>query len=118
MRRKTRFIQVVVPSRESIHTYQSLKNEIELLVSDINGRFTRGGWIPIHYLFRNLDREELMAYYRCADMALVTPLKDGMNLVAKEYCASKIDDRGGPHPQRVRRVRRPAAGRSSFDKPP
>src|SRR5665811_2588942 len=55
---------------------------------------TRGGWAPIQYLFRHLDREELVAHYVAADVALLTPLKDGMNLVAKEYCASNTDNLG------------------------
>lgn len=87
-------VQIVVPSREDIPEYQGLKAEIEGLVSEINGKFTQSGWIPIHYIFRSLDRIELLAYYRSADIALVTPLKDGMNLVAKEYCAAKVDTSG------------------------
>jgi len=91
---KITMIQIVVPSRIDISKYQQLKTEIEGLVSDINGRFTRLGWIPIHYMFRSLQRTELLAYYRAADIALVTPLKDGMNLIAKEYCAANIDESG------------------------
>jgi trehalose 6-phosphate synthase len=87
-------VQVVVPSRTHIPKYHDLKIEIEQLVGEINGRFTQPGWIPIHYLFRSLDRTELLAFYRAADIALVTPLKDGMNLVAKEYCASNVEDQG------------------------
>lgn len=87
-------VQVLVPSREDILQYQSLKADVEGLVSSINGSYTRPGWIPIHYMFRNLDRYELLAYYRAADVALVTPLKDGMNLVAKEYCAANKDGDG------------------------
>lgn len=86
--------QVVVPSREDISEYQDLKAEIEGLVSQINGRFTTPGWVPIHYLFQSLDRHELLAFYRAADIALVTPLKDGMNLIAKEYCTANIDNNG------------------------
>jgi len=91
---KLTLIQVVVPSREEIPEYQELKSEIEGLTGEINGKFTRPGWIPIHYMFRNLERYELLAYYRASDIALVTPLKDGMNLVAKEYCAAKVDKNG------------------------
>lgn len=86
------FFQVVVPSRTDIAGYAALKMEIERRVGEINGQFTRLGWVPIHYVFRALDREELLAFYRTAEMALVTPLKDGMNLVAKEYCACSIED--------------------------
>ena len=87
-------VQVVVPSREEIPNYKHLRREVELLVSQINGEFTEPGWVPIHYIHRNLGREELLAYYRAADIGLVTPLKDGMNLVAKEFCAAQIDERG------------------------
>jgi trehalose 6-phosphate synthase len=87
-------VQIVVPSREDIPEYKVLRSEIEGLVGEINGRFAEPGWIPIHYMFRSLGRDELLAYYRAADIALVTPLKDGMNLVAKEYCAARIDGRG------------------------
>lgn len=87
-------VQVVVPSREEIPNYKHLRREVELLVSQINGEFTEPGWVPVHYIHRNLGREELLAYYRAADIGLVTPLKDGMNLVAKEFCAAQIDERG------------------------
>jgi len=86
-------VQVVVPSREDIRQYAELRSRIEGLVGEINGLFTRpGGWVPIHYVFRSLKRTELLAYYRAAEIALVTPLKDGMNLVAKEYCACSIEE--------------------------
>lgn len=91
---KVTLVQIVVPSREHIAEYQELKTEIEGLVGEINGKFTQPGWVPIHYMFRSLDRPELLAYYRAADIALVTPLKDGMNLVAKEYCAANTDKNG------------------------
>jgi trehalose 6-phosphate synthase len=85
-------IQVVVPSRSEIPAYDALKTEIEGLVGQVNGELTRPGeWVPIHYVFRSLDRTELLAYYRAAEIGLVTPLKDGMNLVAKEYCACSIE---------------------------
>lgn len=92
LQEKVVFVQVVVPSRRTIPEYEDLKVEIERLVSEINGLFTRSGWVPIHYLFRRLDRKELVAYYRTAETALVTPLKDGMNLIAKEYCASSLEE--------------------------
>jgi trehalose 6-phosphate synthase len=86
-------IQVVVPSREDIPRYHELKSEIEQLVGQVNGQFTHpGGWVPIHYVFRSLTRTELLAYYRAAQIAFITPLKDGMNLVAKEYCACSIEE--------------------------
>ena len=87
-------VQVVVPSRLDIPRYRELRIDIERLVSNINGQFGSPGWVPIHYIHRQLERVELLAYYRAADVALVTPLKDGMNLVCKEYCAAQIDDSG------------------------
>ncbi len=94
LHRKITLVQVVVPSRRNIPVYEDLKIEIERMVGEINGRFTRSGWVPIHYIFRSLSRPELLGYYRTAEIALITPLKDGMNLVAKEYCASNIEQSG------------------------
>ena len=87
-------VQIVVPSREDIEEYRQLKTRIERLISNINGKYTTPGWVPIHYLYRHVTRAELIAFYRAARVALVTPLKDGMNLVAKEFCASRTDNRG------------------------
>jgi trehalose 6-phosphate synthase len=92
MHGKIALIQIIVPSRENIPEYQTMRTEIEQLVSGINGQFGHPGWTPIHYMFRSLERNELISYYCAADIALVTPLKDGMNLVAKEYCAANIDE--------------------------
>lgn len=93
LRERVSFIQVVVPSREDIPEYHRLRSEIEQLVGHINGRFARpGGWVPIWYEYRSLSRLELLAYYRAAHIALITPLKDGMNLVAKEYCTCSIEE--------------------------
>lgn len=94
LHRAVTFVQVVVPSRGSVEQYKELRAEIEQLVGSINGQFTQPGWVPIHHNFRSLAPDELLAYYRTADVALVTPLKDGMNLVAKEYCASQLDGDG------------------------
>lgn len=93
-RGKVTLVQVVVPSRIQVPHYAQLRHDIETLVGRINGEFTQMGWIPVHYLFRSLSRTDLLAYYRAADVVLVTPLKDGMNLVAKEYCAAKTRDDG------------------------
>jgi alpha,alpha-trehalose-phosphate synthase [UDP-forming] len=87
-------IQVVIPSREDVPEYKTMKENVERLVSSINGEFTRPGWVPVHYMFRSLSAVELSAYYRASDISLVTPLKDGMNLIAKEYCASNVDENG------------------------
>jgi trehalose 6-phosphate synthase/phosphatase len=86
--------QVVVPSRESITGYRRLMHEIEQLVAHINGEYSQPGWVPIHYVHRSLPRKELLALYRAASLALITPLKDGMNLVSKEYCAARTENDG------------------------
>ncbi len=87
-------VQVMVPSRQAVQAYADLKDEIDRIVGHVNGRFSATGRLPIHYFFRNLEPRELYAHYRAADVALVTPLRDGMNLVAQEYCASRVDDAG------------------------
>lgn len=93
MHDRVTLIQVVVPSREHIPKYFDLRAQIEQLVGHINGEFTQpGGWVPIHYVFRNLEPLDLLAYYRAAEIGFVTPLKDGMNLVAKEYCTCSIEE--------------------------
>lgn len=94
LHRLVTLLQVVVPSRESVPEYQELKAQIERLVTQVNGEFTQPGWVPIQHVFRSVEWEELLAYYRVADVALVTPLKDGMNLVAKEYCACQVEGDG------------------------
>ena len=94
LRGKITLVQIVIPSRRGISEYESLKQEIEQLISRINGEFTRSGWVPIQYMFRSLNRLDLLAYYRSAEIALITPLKDGMNLIAKEYCACNIEQNG------------------------
>jgi len=94
LRKRVALVQVVVPSRRQIPEYSRLKAQIERLVGEINGQFTRAGWVPIHYIFRSLERPELVAYYRSAEIALVTPFKDGMNLIAKEFCAASIKQNG------------------------
>ena len=87
-------IQIVVPSRVQIPRYHEFKRRIDRLVGDINGRFSTRTWLPVQYHFRSLDRDNLLAHYRACDIAFITPLKDGMNLVAKEYCACRIDNDG------------------------
>lgn len=88
------FVQVAVPSREGVPAYQELRENIEAAVGRINGDFARPGWSPVHYLYRSLPLEELVTYYVAADVMLVTPLRDGMNLVAKEYVACRVDNDG------------------------
>jgi alpha,alpha-trehalose-phosphate synthase [UDP-forming] len=91
---KLSFIQITVPSRESIPQYTLLKEEIESLISQINDQYGTREWTPITYMYRHLSRTELLAYYRAAEVAMVTPIKDGMNLVAKEYCAAMNENDG------------------------
>ena len=87
-------VQVCVPSRERVSEYQQLRSQVERLVGEINGEFGELGRTPVHYLHRSLPPEELVALYRAADVMLVTPLRDGMNLVAKEYVAARTDNWG------------------------
>jgi trehalose 6-phosphate synthase/phosphatase len=94
IRGKVVLVQIVVPSRINIRKYRELRSDIEKLVSSINGGYGSSAWVPVHYMHRNIDRAELLALYRAADIALVTPLKDGMNLVAKEYCAAQVEEQG------------------------
>jgi trehalose 6-phosphate synthase len=88
------FIQILVPSREGVGAYSRLRDEIAQTVSRINGRFATTGWVPLIFFFRSLPPEELAGFYRAADVAVVTPLRDGMNLVAKEYCTCHLDNDG------------------------
>jgi len=87
-------IQLSVPSREQLIQYARMREEVEGLVGRINGDFGRPGWTPVTYMYREVAAEELVALYRAADVMLVTPLADGMNLVAKEYVACRPDDTG------------------------
>lgn len=91
---KVAFIQVAVPSREDVEEYQRIRADIEGLVGRINGDFAEVGRPPIHYLYRSVPFDELIAYYRAADIMFVTPLRDGMNLVAKEFVATRFDNTG------------------------
>jgi len=95
LRGRVVLIQAVVPSRVEIPRYHEFKGRIDRLVGDTNGRFSTDTWLPVHYRFRSLDRDDLLAHYRACEIALVTPLKDGMNLVAKEYCACCVEKNDG-----------------------
>ncbi|MBI2090945.1 MAG: trehalose-6-phosphate synthase [Deltaproteobacteria bacterium] len=88
-------IQTAVPSRTRVDEYRSLRREIDECIGRITGRFTARKWIPLRYLYRGFPIEELVTYYLAADLALITPLRDGMNLVAKEYVASRVKQDGG-----------------------
>jgi trehalose 6-phosphate synthase len=87
-------VQVATPTREAVEHYQDERHEVERLVGEINGRYSRIGLPVVHYLYQTLPFDELIALYRAGDVMLVTPFRDGMNLVAKEYAASHIDGDG------------------------
>ncbi len=86
--------QISSPSRTRVPEYIAQKQEVDRLVGEINGRYSEEDWIPVRHLYRSYTQEELAAFYREADVCLVTPLRDGMNLVAKEYVASQTDNPG------------------------
>jgi trehalose 6-phosphate synthase len=87
-------VQLATPSRERVEHYQRMRNDIEQAVGRINGEFGRVGRPAVHYLHQSIPREELIAFYVAADVMLVTPVRDGMNLVAKEYVACRHDLNG------------------------
>ncbi|MEP2024527.1 MAG: bifunctional alpha,alpha-trehalose-phosphate synthase (UDP-forming)/trehalose-phosphatase [Reichenbachiella sp.] len=91
---KVSILMVVVPSRDQVGKYKELKEEIDLLVGRINGRYSRLSWTPIHYFYRSFPLHALSAFYRMAHVCLVSPMRDGMNLVCKEFIASKLDKKG------------------------
>jgi trehalose 6-phosphate synthase/phosphatase len=94
LREKVRLVQVAVPSRTKVEAYQDFRALVDGLVGRINGAFGTPRWVPVHYIFRGLPESDLVALYRAADVMLVTPLRDGMNLVAKEFVASRTDGDG------------------------
>ncbi len=83
------FVQISVPSREDVPEYAELRHRVELQVGRINGRFGEADWVPVRYLYRSYDHQVLSQLYRAADVAVVTPLRDGLNLVAKEFVAAQ-----------------------------
>jgi trehalose 6-phosphate synthase len=87
-------VQVATPTREGVEHYQNERREIEQLVGEINGVHGRIGHPALHYLYQNLALDDLVALYRTGDVMLVTPLRDGMNLVAKEYVTTRLDGDG------------------------
>ena len=91
---KVIFLQLVVPSRDSVKHYATLKEEVNRLVSDINAKYGSFSWQPIHYFYRSFPLDMISALYAAADIALVTPMRDGMNLVCKEYIASRVHKTG------------------------
>ncbi len=93
-KKKVIFIQISVPSRTKIIEYRQFKREIDQLVGNINGQFADELWTPINYIYKTIPQEILISYYKAADVCLVTPLRDGMNLIAKEYVSCKPDGYG------------------------
>jgi trehalose 6-phosphate synthase/phosphatase len=89
-----RLVQVAVPSRTAVPAYQDFRQSVDALVGRINGAFGTPRWMPVHYLYRSLSDAQLLALYRAADVMLVTPVRDGMNLVAKEFVACRADEDG------------------------
>jgi trehalose 6-phosphate synthase/phosphatase len=88
------FLMICVPSRSNVEQYQLMKSEVDELVGKINGKFSNMGWTPIWYFYRSFPFENLIDLYSSCDIALLTPIRDGMNLVAKEYIASRTDKTG------------------------
>jgi trehalose 6-phosphate synthase/phosphatase len=94
LRERVRLIQVAVPSRTNVEAYQEFRQQVEALVGRVNGAFGTPSWTPIQYLYRSLSEADVVALYRAADVMVVTPVRDGMNLVAKEFVAARTDDDG------------------------
>jgi trehalose 6-phosphate synthase len=82
-------LQIATPSREAVDTYQEIRSKLEALTGRINGRFATMDWVPIRYVNAVHRRDELAGIFRSAAIGLITPLRDGMNLVAKEYVAAQ-----------------------------
>jgi trehalose 6-phosphate synthase len=94
LRGRVSLLQIAVPSRSEVPEYSRFKKHIDEAIGRINGKYADNGWQPIHCVYRSFSRRKLVAHYLAADVALVTPLRDGMNLVAKEFCASRSDEDG------------------------
>jgi trehalose 6-phosphate synthase/phosphatase len=88
------FVQLMVPSREAVLAYRDLKAEVDRLVGEINGDYSLTGRVPVHYFYRSLPPDQLYGHYLASEVAFITPLRDGMNLVAHEYCAARVDEGG------------------------
>ena len=91
---KVVFVQISNPSRADVPEYVRERETVERLVGEINGRYSEGGWVPVRYLYRYFSQQSLAAFYRDADVNMVTPLRDGMNLIAKEFVVSQVRDPG------------------------
>ena len=94
MHGRVTFVQISNPSRTRVPEYIREREAVERLVGRINGRYADGRWVPVRYLYRRFGQDSLAAFYRDADVNMVTPLRDGMNLIAKEFVASQTGDPG------------------------
>lgn len=94
LRGKVRLVQCAAPSRTNVEAYQDFRHEVEAQLGSIVGRYATPDWVPVHFIMRGTPMEEIVTLYRAADVALVTPIRDGMNLVAKEFIASRDDEDG------------------------
>lgn len=94
LRSEVRFIQLAVPTRDKVEAYATFRSTVNEMIGRINGHYGSVGAVPIHFLHRSLSEEQVVALYLSADVMLVTPLRDGMNLVAKEYVAARGDEGG------------------------
>ncbi|MFO8100431.1 MAG: trehalose-6-phosphate synthase [Salinibacter sp.] len=88
---KVSFFQIATPSRTELQSYQQIRREVDEVVGRINGRFARDSWVPVNYRYRTYTQDELCTFYRAADAALITPLRDGMNVVTQEFVTATQD---------------------------
>lgn len=94
LRGRVCFLQIAVPSRTDVPAYKRFRRHIDALVGRINGAYGTSAWTPVQYVARPVSQEQLVGLYRTCDVMVVTPLRDGMNLVAKEFVASRVDEDG------------------------
>jgi trehalose 6-phosphate synthase/phosphatase len=94
LRGRVCFLQIAVPSRTDVPAYKRFRHHIDALVGRINGAYGTAAWTPVQYVARPVSQEQLVGLYRSCDVMVVTPLRDGMNLVAKEFVASRVDEDG------------------------
>jgi len=94
MRGRVTLVQISNPSRTRVPEYAREREQVEMLVGQINGKFSVAGWVPVRYLYRSFSQGELAGFYHDADVGMVTPLRDGMNLIAKEFVAAQGDNPG------------------------
>ncbi|MDP6715145.1 MAG: trehalose-6-phosphate synthase [SAR202 cluster bacterium] len=94
MRGRVTLVQITQPSRSRVREYREERETVERLVGQINGRFSDAGWVPVRYLYRFFSQTQLARFYHDSHVGMVTPLRDGMNLIAKEYIAAQGDDPG------------------------